>query len=104
MNIKSKLGNRIREFRQSRGLTQEELAEQLNISAKSLSQVELGNNFVSADTLDNICNSLEVTPKQLFSFEFEIEQTDKVKEIVSRLNKNKKLMNTIYKIVLALDE
>lgn len=48
MTIKKNLGNRIREIRISRSLTQEALAELVNISAKSLSQIELGNNFVSA--------------------------------------------------------
>lgn len=52
MSIKKNLGNRIREIRISRSLTQEALAEKINLSAKSLSQIELGNNFVSAETLD----------------------------------------------------
>ena len=51
MSIKKNLGNRIREIRISRSLTQEALAEKINLSAKSLSQIELGNNFVSAETL-----------------------------------------------------
>ena len=51
MSIKKNLGNRIREIRVSRSLTQEALAEKINLSAKSLSQIELGNNFVSAETL-----------------------------------------------------
>ena len=41
MSIKKNLGNRIREIRISRSLTQETLAEKTNLSAKSLSQIEL---------------------------------------------------------------
>ena len=66
MSIKKNLGNRIREIRISRSLTQEALAEKINLSAKSLSQIELGNNFVSAETLEEICKALDITHNVLF--------------------------------------
>ncbi|HIS74199.1 TPA: helix-turn-helix transcriptional regulator [Candidatus Galligastranaerophilus intestinavium] len=68
MSIKKNLGNRIREIRISRSLTQEALAEKINLSAKSLSQIELGNNFVSAETLEKILEKLNLEPDELFSF------------------------------------
>ena len=61
MNIKKQLGNRIREIRINCSLTQEAPAEKVNLSPKSLSQIELGNNFVSAETLDSLCNQSEST-------------------------------------------
>lgn len=104
MTIKKKLGNRIREIRISRSLTQEAMAELMNISAKSLSQIELGNNFVSAETLDVMCKALNINPKVLFDFRCsEVSYENSIEEIVKRLEKNPQLLKTVYKIVVALD-
>ena len=104
MDLKKKLGNRIREIRISRSLTQETLAEKINLSAKSLSQIELGNNFVSAQTLDALCSALSIEAKTLFEFNNnEIQSQDPLTEIIETLKNNKGLTETIYKIVLALN-
>jgi len=104
MDIKKQLGNRIREIRINCSLTQEALAEKVNLSAKSLSQIELGNNFVSAETLDSLCEALKISPKALFDFENpDTNKEDYINEIVKRLENNPALLKTIYKIVMALD-
>ncbi|MFQ8626019.1 MAG: helix-turn-helix domain-containing protein [Candidatus Gastranaerophilaceae bacterium] len=63
--IKKKLGKKIKYYRELKGLTQEELAEKLDFNCRSLSFIECGTNFVTADTLEKLCNELSVTPKQL---------------------------------------
>jgi len=104
MNIKKQLGNRIREIRINCSLTQEALAEKVNLSPKSLSQIELGNNFVSAETLDSLCKALKINPKALFEFENpNADKADYIDEIAKRLENNPALLKTIYKIVIALD-
>lgn len=104
MSIKKNLGNRIREIRISRSLTQEALAEKINLSAKSLSQIELGNNFVSAETLDELCSALNITPNVLFNFKYsDVKESTSLEEITKRLQNNPTLLKTIYRIVLALD-
>lgn len=104
MSIKKNLGNRIREIRVSRSLTQEALAEKINLSAKSLSQIELGNNFVSAETLEDICIALDITPNTLFDFKYsDIAEENALVEITKRLENNPNLLKTVYKIVMALD-
>ncbi|MFI3301326.1 MAG: helix-turn-helix transcriptional regulator [Candidatus Gastranaerophilales bacterium] len=103
MGFKKKLGHNIKEVRIQKGLTQEALSEKINISAKSLSQIELGNNFVSATTLENICLTLNVNPKTLFSFDdIDVDESDLVNKIVNLLRNNSHLTKTIYKILLAL--
>ena len=103
MSIKEKLGNRLREIRISRGLTQEELAEKVNLSAKSLSQIEIGNNFVSALTLELLCRALDVEASVLFNFkEYEEVSESALDDIMHRLKNDPVLLNTIHKIVLAL--
>ena len=104
-DIKKQLGLRIKELRLSKSLTQEALAEKINISAKSLSQIELGNNFVSAETLNDLCNALNITPKNLFDFNYiDLKETDAIDEISCRLKNNPNLLKQIYKIVIAASE
>ena len=66
MNIKQAFGKKIKEKRLQQNLTQEQLAERVGISPKSLSQIELGNNFISAENLEQVCNALNIQPKSLF--------------------------------------
>lgn len=104
MSIKKNLGNRIREIRISHSLTQEALAEKINLSAKSLSQIELGNNFVSAETLEDLCAALSITPNVLFDFKYsDVSEDISLDEIIKRLRNNPNLLKTVYRIVMALD-
>ena len=104
MDIKKKLGKKIRDLRVQHSLTQEALAEKINLSAKTLSQIEVGNNFVSTATLEKICSVLNLNPKILFDFDdYSIVSQDPVEEISNRLRRNPALLKIIYKIVLALD-
>lgn len=104
MSIKKNLGNRIREIRISRSLTQEALAEKINLSAKSLSQIELGNNFVSAETLEELCKALNINPNTLFDFKYsDVPAEISLDEINKRLKNNPNLLKMVYRIVMALD-
>ena len=98
MNIKSEFGRKIKEKRLLRNLTQEQLAEKIGISPKSLSQIELGNNFVTADNIEKICNALNISPKSLF--DFSVSNSDElINCIVNKLQKNPNLLDKIYKIL-----
>ena len=50
-DIKKLLGRRIKELRESKDLTQEQLAEKIGIGQRNLSKIECGNNFVTSETL-----------------------------------------------------
>ncbi|MDO5437401.1 MAG: helix-turn-helix transcriptional regulator [bacterium] len=103
MSIKKNFGKRVRELRLQSGLTQEELAEKIGISPKSLSQIELGGNFVSADTLELICSTLNISPDILFNFnKIDATKEDLVEEIVDTIKDKPELIKAIYKITLAL--
>ncbi len=98
MNIKENFGKKVKEYRIKLSLTQEELAEKIGISAKSLSQIELGNNFVSAETLDAICNALNVQPKNMFDFSDNITK-NKFDYVERKLKNNKHLTEKIFRII-----
>lgn len=98
MDIKKLFGKNVKEHRLKMKLTQEELAEKIGISPKSLSQIELGNNFISAENLDAICGALAVRAKTLFDFG-EDENPDKYEFINKKLKNNTDLTAKIYNII-----
>ena len=104
MNIKKNFGKRIKEKRLEKELTQEELAEKIGISPKSLSQIELGNNFVSAENLDAICQALSISPRVLFDFDInENTKAEYLTYINNRISNNNKLLNYVYKLLMLID-
>ncbi|MBR2526098.1 helix-turn-helix transcriptional regulator [bacterium] len=98
MDIKLLFGKKVKEYRIKLSMTQEELAEKIGISAKSLSQIELGNNFVSAETLNAICNALNTNPKNMFDF-YDNSQENSFEYIKNKLSNNKYLSEKIIKII-----
>lgn len=58
--MKELLGKRIKELRTQKQLTQEQLAEMVDMGERNLSKIECGINFVSADTLEKSVKALGV--------------------------------------------
>ena len=102
MNIKQLIGLRIKELRKAKHLSQEKLAEMLDISQNALSYIETGENFFSSDTLEKLINALEIEPQELMTFAH-LQSSDKLlNEIVEMLNKNPEKIKDIYKITKAI--
>ena len=59
------VGENIRRLRKERGLSQEELSEDSNITPGYLSDVENNKKSVSLETLVSIANALQVSPSEL---------------------------------------
>lgn len=66
MNIKTIFGNNIHSYRKLRKLSQEQLAEKLDISVKHLSTLETGKVFASAELIETIALVLDVSVSALF--------------------------------------
>lgn len=64
-----KFGHKVKEFRKLSGLSQEKFAELIEVSPTTVTAIETGRNFVTYATLKNICEVLNIEPKQLFDFE-----------------------------------
>lgn len=105
MDIKRLLGKKIKQYRILRGLSQEKLAELLNVSQRTLSGIECGTNFLTSNTLDKIFEVLEISPDDLFYMEY-LKSNDKlVDELISdikNLQANTEKLQTVYKVVKAL--
>ena len=66
MHIKQVFGNNIHSYRKMKNLSQEQLAEKLEISVKHLSTLETGKVFASAELIEKISEILEVSIYSLF--------------------------------------
>ncbi len=105
MDIKRLLGKKIKQYRILRNYTQEQLAEKLNISQRTLSGIECGTNFLTAQTLNKIFEVLEITPDDLFYLNYLKPNKELVNELIGdikmQINDTNKL-HTIYKVVKAI--
>ena len=63
-----KLGQNIAYYRKERGLSQESLAELVNISRTHMSRIETADCAVSLDVVFDICDALNVPPSKMFDF------------------------------------
>lgn len=61
------LGAKVRQLRRGMRLTQEELAEQVGISASFMGHIERGTRVASLETLVALCNVLQTKPEYLLS-------------------------------------
>lgn len=59
-------GKRLQEARLLRNVTQDELGEKCNVTAKHISNIERGTSSISVNLLLSICNYLKVSPNSLF--------------------------------------
>ena len=57
----SVIGERLKEARMKKNLTQEKLAEEIDVSVAFLSRVECGSTKISLPRLIEICEKLEIT-------------------------------------------
>ena len=103
MGIKKDLGTKIKRMRVKRGLTQETLSELVNISQRTLSGIEIGENFCTAETLDKIINALDTTPEELFALDHIKQEKDLISEICNSVkNLEGEKLEIAYKVVKGL--
>ena len=65
-SIKTVFGANIKHYRKKQHLSQEQLAEKLEITPKHLSTIETGATFVSAELLEKFTRQLFVSASSLF--------------------------------------
>lgn len=66
--LKQLVGEKIKELRKNKGLTQEELSEKAQIKYTYLGDVERGVRNISLESLEKIMNALEIRPGDLFDY------------------------------------
>lgn len=101
-NYKKLLGSKIKEKRKSKNLTQEQLAELVEIGTPNISYIENGKFYPTVETLEKICKALEVKPFELYMFDSEKNINEIREEMFLELKKNDELLKQMYKIFLAI--
>ena len=96
-DIKRLLGLKIKELRIKRGRTQEELSEKIGLVERNLSKIECGKSFVTADTLSNIIDALNVTAKELFDFDYYKDESELKTELIDAISQNSVNIKLLYK-------
>ena len=105
MGIKEELGKKIKRMRINRGLTQEQLSEAVDISQRTLSGIEIGENFVTAETLDKLVKALNTTTEELFATNHLRTKDELVDEIVSNIKviaENPTKLDILYNVTMSL--
>ncbi|MFY0623413.1 MAG: helix-turn-helix transcriptional regulator [Pelagimonas sp.] len=67
MKLREQVGLNIRNLRNSRGLSQEQLALAAEVDRSYISEIELAKFSASIDILEQIALALEVDPQELFN-------------------------------------
>ena len=104
--IKQIVGRNIQKYRKIKKLTQEQLAEMINLETISLSRIETGKNYPTSENLSKISKILNVDPYEFFIFEQELTNTQILEEIYNKIEclKNDttklKMINNIIKSIL----
>lgn len=62
------LAARIKAYRETIGISQRELGERMDRSAEAISQLERGLYLPNFDTMEKLCEGLEVSMNELFDF------------------------------------
>lgn len=102
-NTKELLGARIREIRKARGLTQEQLAEMVDIEQKHVSRIELGKNYPTIDRLEKIAAALNIPLISFFDFlhlEIDDEHAVNIEEMIKDLDEDSRKI--AYKMIKAI--
>ena len=102
-----KIGGFLKELRKEKGLTQEQLAEQFNVSRRSVSRWETGSNLPDVDILIEMADYYEVDLRELIDGERKSEKmNEELKETVLKVadysNEEKKRSTRIVLIFFVL--
>ena len=68
MDIKLLVGKRVRELRNSIGISQEKLADLAGLDRTYITSVECGKRNISIVNIEKLANALRVSLKEFFSF------------------------------------
>ena len=98
------IGSRIKDIRNKKGLTQEQLSEKMEINPKYLSSIERGNENPTLNTLIKVSESLEVDLGEIFNF-IQIQDPEERKSLITSLldqanNEQLKLVSKILSAIL----
>ena len=98
-----KIGNYIMTKRKELTLTQEQLAEKLGVSSKTISKWECGKTLPDHNIIELLCKVLKITTSELINGEDNSKMDDKQNiEMIERIQKLENQKNTVFGILLII--
>lgn len=95
------LGSKIKSIRESKGLTQEDIAYELEISLGAYSKIERSVTDINLSRIEQIAKILKLSVQELFAYG-EKSELDKLKKLVEE--KDKEIMDLQKKIIKLMDK
>ena len=102
--MKYEIGNRIRKYRKDSGLTQEQLAEKINVTKSRVSNWEQGINRPDADIIGLICRALNVSPSDLLDVHLTDDELNTHEKQVITAYRNKAELQHAVDVLLGIAE
>lgn len=104
--IKQNIGNIVKQLRNEKGLTQEKLAEFVDIQPQTIRAIEKGRSFLSCKLLTKLANFFEVDYSYFFSQKINI-LSDKDTNCISEIKRllpqfSSSKLSEIYNILLVM--
>jgi len=107
-DIKASLGAIVKELRNHKGITQEQLAEFLGLQPHTITKIETGRSFISSEVLAKLCNFFNVDPAFFFAKKAKVITEDdlnyirEIKQILPEFSSSK--LKEIYNILLVMQK
>lgn len=98
-DIKDLLGKRIKELRKEKNLTQEKLAELIDIDTRNIIKIENGETFPRLKTLEKLLEVFQIGISELFIYEHLQDITLLREKVLKKLEKDDDLVRLIYKML-----
>ena len=103
LDIAKSFGKKLQKIRKSKRITQEQLAEKLDLDVGYISKLEVGRNFPTIGTLEKIANALDVELYELFRYT-NIKSEDFKDELIKIYdNRSKDKQLTLYRVAKAME-
>ncbi len=102
-NLKKQFGKRIKELREKKNYSQEQLAQIVNMEPRHISRIETGNSFTTIENIYKIAKALDVTMSSIFEFEHKKDFKTIQDEIIKIVkNSNNKELEIIFRIIKSI--
>lgn len=101
-DFKKLLGKKIQSIRKAKKITQEKLAELINVETPSISYIETGKYSPSSETLQKLSSSLNVEPWEFYYFHT-VNDEDMKHELIAAWNSNPKLIKVFYSFYKSIE-
>ena len=103
--LKSKLGKLLTKKRKELKISQEKLAEKMNVHVRTISKIENGHSFVSAETLCKLCQYFNLPPKSFFDIDIKTDRRNKkLNELIDKLKtSDKEKIEFYYNLINLVD-